>query len=65
MKSLSGFGIALLVMALLIFAPDVHSRTSGKQEFYQLTRLAVSWIIENIFRNVSVTGNYLSFLIIL
>jgi hypothetical protein len=28
--------MALLVMALLIFAPDLHSRTSGNQEFYQL-----------------------------
>ena len=36
MKSLSATCIAILVIALLIFTPAVHSQTSGNQEFYQL-----------------------------
>ncbi len=36
MKQLSGPCTALLVIALLIFTPVVHSQTSGNQEFYQL-----------------------------
>ena len=36
MEPLRGPGMAILVLALLVFTPIVHSKTSGNQEFYQL-----------------------------